>query len=209
MSPLALVLAACVVPVDQAPGWKLVPVTADAPALAAEGEVEQVRGGEQVTVEDRRPSLLVGSDASRPGSMRYDVRLPPGATRVALDFTKSLQNAEVDVVAVGGSVELPLLQEKRVGGAHLEVELPRRPVGLLRVVVHHHLRQRPVLDVATVYWRGPASGGELPAHVAPGWLAYRHPGGRVVRLCDEPGRVQRLVLADDAAWELPSLRPRP
>lgn len=205
MSPLLLVLAACVVPVDQSPGWKLVPVTADAPALAAEGDVEQVRGGELVTVTDRRPSLLVGSDASRSGSMRYEVRLPPGSTRATLEFTKPLQNAQVDVVAVGANVELPLLEEKRIAGARLEVELPRRPVGLLRVVVHHHLRPRPVLDVATVQWRGPVSGDELPAYVPPGWLAYRHPGGRVVRLCDEAGRAQRLVLADDATWGLPRL----
>ncbi len=204
MTLALLVLAGCVVPVDQSAGWKLVPLTPDAPALAAEGDVEQVRGGELVSVVDRRPSLLVGSDASRRGAMRYDVRLPAGATRVTLDFTRALQSAEVDVVAVGGNVELPLLEGKRIAGARLEVQLPRRPVGLLRVVVHHHLRARPVLDVATVEWRGLASGAELPAVVPPGWLAYRHPGGRVVRLCDEPGRALRLTLADDGAWGLPT-----
>lgn len=196
-------LAACVVPVDQAPGWKLVPLTPDAPALAAEGDVEQVRGGELVTVVDRRPSLLVGSDASRAGSTRYEVRLPAGATRATLDFTRSLQNAKVDVTAVGGNVELPLLQHERIGGARLEVELPRRRVGRLLVVVHHHLRPRPVLDLATVEWRGPASGSELPGDVPPGWLAFRNPGGRVVRLCNDPARAQRLTLTSDAAWRLP------
>lgn len=200
---LLLALGACVVPVDQAPGWKLAPVTHEAPALAAEGDVEQVRGGEEVSVVDRRPSLLVGADASRPGSMRFEVRLAAGATRATLDFTRSLQSAEVDVTAIGGNVELPLLQGKRIGGARVEVELPRHPVRLLRVVVHHHLRARPVLDVATVEWRGPANGGELPGTVPPGWLAYRHPGGRVVRLCNEPARAQRLVLVDDTPWALP------
>jgi hypothetical protein len=205
VSPLLLVLASCVTPVDQSAGWKLVPVTADAPALAAEGEVEQARGGETVTVVDRRSSLIRVAEAARPGTMRYDVRLPEGATRVTLDFAKPLQYASVDVLAIGPALELPILEDKRVGGQRLEVELPKQRVSALRVVVHHHLRPRPALDVATVEWTGPASGVELPAWVPPGWLAYRHPGGRVVRLCDRPGQPMRLSLSEDAMPGLPQL----
>ncbi len=195
MIPL-LVLAACTTPSTQAPGWTQVPLGAE-PALAAPSDVDQLRAGEEVEVRDLRPSLLVRATEAGWGVMRYELRLPPGAQRVTVDFVADLSAARVDVTAIGQALELPLVQDARVAGKRVRVELPRRAVRHLRVDVHHHLRPRPAVDQTEVIWRAVASKDELGPLAVPGALVYRHPGGRTVELCESPQRPLTLTLTDD------------
>lgn len=182
MSPLVLVLAACVTPADQTPGWKAFPLE-QAPALAAAPELEQFRAGEKARIADRSPGLLV---AEHPEglSTRYTIAAGDGAQAFTLEFATSLRGAQVDVEAEAGLARFRL-STSRVNGSLVNGRWNVPGVRRVDVVVHHHLRGRPAVAALEV---------ERLAVVAapgasPGTLYVHHPGGVRLELCDAPGRV--------------------
>jgi hypothetical protein len=201
LTALVLVLAtstpqrACFIPSDQTAGWKRVVLPDEAPALAAPEDVDQFRSGEPALFLLEDASAYLGADKEHPGRMAYDFRVPRDARRLELGFLEDLRGAKVDAVAYRGGRAFPLLDEKRLGGTQLALEWTMEGVDLVRVSVHHHLREKPVVRT----WRvvrllKPSEAPAMPeAFRAPRSLYFHHPGGRRLELCEAPGRALRLT----------------
>lgn len=180
----------CFLPSDQTPGWKLVAIPAAAPALAAPEDVEQFRSDEPVWLSDSDLRHYLGASDAGAGKRTFEVELPPGTRKVELEFQQPLRGAKVDAEAMLGVRSFPLMSEKRVPGALLELELPPTELNRAFVTVHHHLRDSPVLLRVRLVQRvlladdAKVAGPFKVAHA----LYFRHPGGRTVELCHAPGR---------------------
>jgi hypothetical protein len=79
--------------------------------------------------------------------IRFGIDLPASARparRLVLCFAHPLDGAEVETFGTGPRHWLTELDERRVSGAALAVELPPLAFRRLDVVVHHHLRPVPL-----------------------------------------------------------------
>jgi hypothetical protein len=206
LSSMVVLLAAgssgapCYVPTDQTAGWKRVALPDDAPALAAPQDIDQFRTGEQALVFEDDPSTYIGATEPLPGRTTYTFRSPAGARRLELTFAESLRSAKVDVAVFSGGRMFPLLKEKRVAEASLALDWNVADVDYIEVTVHHHFRHTPAVQ----RWRVgrmivvSTDPGVPEGFRTPRSLYYRHPGGRVVELCNAPGQrleLERRVLA--------------
>jgi hypothetical protein len=194
---LATTLAGpCYLPSDQTVGWKRVEVPEEAPALAAPAGFEQFRAGERAFLSEADPqNVYLGASKRHFGRMAYTFRLPKDTYRLTMDFLEPLNGAKVDVTAYLGARAYPLLSERRQSGRELRVDWNVKGVDSLVVVVHHHVREEPVVR----HWRvdrevSPPQEPAVPASFkASRALYFWHPGGRRIELCDTPG--QPLVLS--------------
>jgi hypothetical protein len=121
--------------------------------------------------------------------------VPRDARRLELGFLEDLRGAKVDAVAYRGGRAFPLLDEKRLGGTQLALEWTMEGVDQVRVSVHHHLREKPVVrSWRVVRLLKPSEAPAMPESFrAPRSLYFHHPGGRRLELCDAPGRTLRLT----------------
>lgn len=201
LTALVMLLAAstpeggCFIPSDQTAGWKRVALPQEAPALAAPEDVDQFRSGEPALLFQQEASMFEGASHEHPGRMVYSFGVPRDARRLELGFLEELRGAKVDAEAVMGGYVIPLLDSYRIGGRQLSLEWNMEGVYQVRVTVHHHLRDKPVVRTWRVgRWVKP---GEAPdvaeAFRAPRSLYFRHPGGgRRLELCNQPGRPLQL-----------------
>lgn len=191
MSALVLMLLAhCLVPEDQAAGWKQTAIPAKAPALAAPAEVGQFRTGEEALRVEETARFEHSIDA-RVGRAVVTFEVPHDAQHLRVRFAQSLGGMKVDARAVdaGGRARL-IVDGRRVSGDTLMLDWGPVSAERIEVTLHHHLRQRPVVAYWRAGWWEVIS--ELPGvpeeFRRPGTLSWRHPGGRRVQLCDAPGR---------------------
>ena len=80
-------------------------------------------------------------------STSYAVRLPPEASparRIEVRFPRALEAAKVEALGSGPNHALTRLYETRVRGNTLAFETPPLTLDRLDLVVHHHLRPRPL-----------------------------------------------------------------
>lgn len=76
-------------------------------------------------------------------SIRFAFALPAGqARRVQLCFSRPLDGAELEIFGTGPRHLLTKIDERRVSGDSVSVELPPLTFERVDLVVHHH--QRPV-----------------------------------------------------------------
>jgi hypothetical protein len=202
LTALVLVLAAgtpggtCFVPSDQTAGWKRVELPEEAPALAAPEDVDQFRSGEPALFLQEDASAYLGADTKHPGRMLYVFRVPLDARRLELGFLEDLRGAKVDAVAYRSGNTYPLLDEKRLAGTQLSLDWTMEGVEVVKVSVHHHFREKPVVRSWRVVRKlKPSETPTMPAAFrAPRSLYFHHPGGgRRIELCDAPGRALRLT----------------
>jgi hypothetical protein len=195
---LALLLAAapCIEVTDRVPGWKQVPLPAEAPHLAAPPSFSQFRSGERFTIIDEQVGLYRTGSANG-GSTDFELPLGTGAQSVTLVFREPLRGAKVDVT----SWDMTLVHEKRIAGTQLSFEWGTRDVSRVWVRVHQHLREPPVLmEVRVVRSVLPQQLG-LPAPFnAVDSLFYFQPDAAPVRLCEAGAqpltvRAEKLLLA--------------
>lgn len=214
----ALVLAGapaspCWLPADQTAGWKRVELPEQGPALAAPEDVDQFRVGEPTLLRESDPVAYVGATNPHPGRMAYTFRVPPGTTRLEVEFLESLRGAKVDATASAGARTFPLLSERRQSGSTLSLEWDMAGVDGVVVEVHHHFRGRPVVrgwHTARPVW--PEREASVPdAFKTPRALYYYHRGGgRRLVLCHTPGRTLKLSRWPEAGAPTPvSLAPAP
>ncbi len=192
----------CYVPSDQTAGWKRVELPAEAPALAAPGDIEQFRAGERALfTEADPPHTYLGATKRRSGRMAYTFRLPKDGSRMEVEFLESLDGAKVDATAYVGARAYPLLSERRQHGGRLALEWNVEGVDTLVVEVHYHLRERPVVRhwwVSRGVW--PSQEAAVPTGFhAPRALYFRHPGGRRIELCETPRQQMQLSRWPDGA----------
>ena len=89
-------------------------------------------------------------------------------------------------------------------GTGVEVQWDQPNVEEIVIAVHHHLRHMPVIARWRLGQTKSTSENWLPAEFRePGFLYFRHPGGRRIELCEAPGR--RLVLHDPKLEAAPVL----
>lgn len=203
----------CFVPADPSPGWKLVVLPENAPALAAPEGVDQFRPHEPARVLQSDSSLYSGSRESLPGRLELDFALPPDSRRLELEFLEPLQGAKVDATLYAGNRVLPLVRDKRLAGEALELEWDVPDVTSLEVSVHYHLRGKPALRRWRVVRQAVlASDASVPPAFKLGRaLYYRQPADRRVELCQAPERkleLDRGHLAPDAVPMPVNLAPK-
>lgn len=149
MSALVLMLLAhCLVPEDQAAGWKQTAIPAKAPALAAPAEVGQFRTGEEALRVEETARFEHSIDA-RVGRAVVTFEVPHDAQHLRVRFAQSLGGMKVDARAVdaGGRARL-IVDGRRVSGDTLMLDWGPVSAERIEVTLHHHLRQRPVV----AYW---------------------------------------------------------
>lgn len=199
MTPLLLLLLTadptgrCFSPADARPGWKQVSLPPDAPALAAEGGIEQFRVGEPVVVHERHPDAML-SGYEHFGRTSFTLSPRAGACVLDLEFAAPLRGAKVDVLAYGPfSSDKTLLCEKRQPGSKLSVRWGDDHITRVDIVVHDHARESPVLARWETHCTHSAA--QLPLsdafHVG-GSLYYLQPPGPPVRLCHDPAVAMEL-----------------
>lgn len=205
---LALVAAQCFVLDDLTPGWKRIELPADAPRLAASASVSQFRSDEPVTVLDDDLGKLLAGTTRTLGRATFEFSLPAATQRFAVEFARPLDGAKVDVEAVLRRGVLRLLDEKRIGGKEIALELPTEEPATLRLTVHHHLRDAPALAAARGWRHGlPRALGLPPDLVRDRALYVLAPAGGVT-LCDQPSAAWSVKAAEmnDATIVKASLR---
>lgn len=193
---LALALATsaepsrCFTPSDQTAGWKQVTLPEGAAALAAPEGIDQFRPDEPARVLESDPRAYLGGSPRGLGKTQFDFHAPQGSRSLALAFSYPLRGAKVDVVGFAGGRSYPLLSERRIAGAELDLQWDIPGLDTLSVTVHEHFRESPVVKS----WRIErlttlADDPDLPASFKLGRsLYFRHPGGRRLELCEAPGR---------------------
>ena len=143
---------------------------------------DQTAGWKRVSLPDDAPALAAPQDVDqfRTGEQ-------------ALVF-------EDDPSIFSGGRQFPLLKEKRTVEASLALDWNVADVDYIEVTVHHHFRHTPAVQ----RWRVgrmvmvSMDPGVPEGFRAPRSLYYRHPGGRLVELCNAPGQrleLERRVLA--------------
>lgn len=195
----SLMIAGCWVPTNQSPGWRAFQIPTEAPALKAVGATEQLRGGERLVLVDRSPQVLA-NEWRETGRTRFALELASGATSATVRFQRPLRGARVEVLAHLEGRSLTV-RDAREAGAQLSLSGWPSGSRWLEVVVHHHLRERPVVHEAVLERRA-----EAPvAGTRPGVLYVRHPGARRLELCDAPNIELRLPWPMDPPPKLDSL----
>jgi hypothetical protein len=193
---LAAPEAMCFYPRDGEPGWKVVTVPPEAPALAAPDGVDQFRPGETVELLSDHPGLLLAGAQYHAGRTDFEVKPGDGACDVALTFVTPLRGAKVDVTAWTDNGTMILKREERVPGATLQLAWGDMSVHALYVTVHNHLREPPVLSGWSSACRLEA--GRLPVSESfrlGHSLYYLQPHGPRVVLCNRPEAVLRVRAA--------------
>ena len=77
----------------------------------------------------------------------YTVRVPPEASparRIEVRFPRGLEAAKVEALGSGPNHALTRLYQTRVRGNTLAFDTPALTLDRLDLVVHHHLRPRPL-----------------------------------------------------------------
>jgi hypothetical protein len=141
-----LAAAPCFEPTDATPGWKIVALPPEAPALAAVGEIEQFRGGEQAMVVEEVKSAYRLPSRDLPGVSRFDFELRKDSRTLTVVFTEALRGAKVDVLAQGNNGPMQLMREVRVAGPELTLSWQDNEVWLVSIRVHDHLRRQPIVQ---------------------------------------------------------------
>lgn len=201
MTLAAMVLAQCFVMTDPTPGWKQITLPSSAPQLAAPEGYEQFRTSDTVVVTHELTEVLRSAHRAAPGRNAFDFTLPPHSTTVTLRFARSLDSAKVDAVVEGPRGRQTLLDGRRVSGASLSLPVSLPDAARAVVTVHHHLRDAPVLESATVERRVvPLGAGDFPPQLRlDNSLYLRSPGGPIT-VCQRPRQPLRMTsrALDDA-----------
>ncbi len=136
----------CYVASDGTPGWKLVALPDEAPALAADEGIEQFRSDEPVTVVDERPSVAWVGSPHGIGKTGFVFTVGPGGRLLEVHFAQPLRGARVDVTAFDERGQgMALMRDRRVGGDALNLTWGTAEVRSVEVKVHDHLRTEPVV----------------------------------------------------------------
>lgn len=197
---LGLVLAAapCFEVVDTTAGWKRLDTGGTPLVVTSPPGVGQFRpdSGARVTEADVEVSSRQGL-----GSKTFIFPLQVDTRAASVTFGESLRGAEVEVVAKLAGDQMKLLS-RRVAGSELSVAWERKGAQSLEVTVHHHLRERPWLQRATLTREvgNVASALSLPASLRGPSLFFDHPGGRVVVCADATAP---LAFTRPASWPEP------
>lgn len=178
-----LTAAPCFEVVDTTPGWKRLDTGGAPLVVTSPTGVGQFRpeAPARVTEADVEVSSRQGL-----GSKTFIFPLAEGTRAAEVTFGTSLRGAEVEVVARLAGDQMKLLS-RRVAGSQLSVAWERKGALTLEVTVHHHLRERPWLQRATLTREvGPVANAlTLPDSLRGPALFFEHPGGRVV-VCADP-----------------------
>jgi hypothetical protein len=194
---MTLLLAApdalCFYPRDGEPGWKVVTVPPEAPALAAPDGVDQFRPGESVEVTSEHAGILISGARYHEGRTQFELKPGDGACHLDVTFAESLRGAKVDVTAWTDNGTTVLRREDRMPGATLQVAWGDIGVHGLYIDVHNHLRESPILES----WRSVCrvDAGRLPVSDAfrlGRSLYYYQPRGPRVMLCNRPDAVLKV-----------------
>jgi hypothetical protein len=186
---------------DSSPGWKRVELPAEAPSLAAPGDIDQFRSDEPAWVwEDDRADTR--AYRAGPGSASLEIDVSDGARAAEVELAQPLDGARVEIDGDRPSADpLPLLR-RRVSGDRLRVEWDDPAVSRLRLTIRHHLRPRPVISHARTARRIAltARAGTPPAFRRNGSLYFRQPQGPPLLLCNAPNRLlsMHVTSLDDA-----------
>jgi hypothetical protein len=186
----------CFFPRDPEPGWKVVTVPPEAPALAAPDGVDQFRPGDTVELLSDHPGVLLSGAQYHAGRTDFEVKPGEGACQLALTFAHSLRGAKVDVTAWTDNGTTILKREDHVPGASLQLAWGDIGVHSVYVTVHNHLRETPVLEGWSSVCRIDA--GKLPVSESfrlGRSLYYYQPRGPRVVLCNRPEAVLRVRAA--------------
>ena len=171
--------AHCLTPVDQTAGWKQTTIPPDLPALAAPGDVDQFRAGEPALVLSE-PRFEYRSDPHT-GRLGLSFDVARGAQHLRVRFAHRLDGMKVDAWTQDSAGRVtPLLDGRRIAGDELQLDWRADTVEVVGVKLHHHLRERPIVEE----WR--SGQWELVSSQPSGVLSWRHPGGRKIELCDAP-----------------------
>jgi hypothetical protein len=172
-------------------GWKRVALPVDAPALAADRDIAQLRTGEPTWLTEPWHDQGVYLDRHHIGQTEYSFPVTP-ATRGSfqLFFGESLGGAKVDVWMRTNTGTLWQWKERRIDDNEIEVSWDGPRVYTIVVTVHHHLRSEPpVLRFRLVREIELLQESWLPSEFrVPRSLYYYQPAGRAVLLCDAPGQ---------------------
>jgi hypothetical protein len=199
----------------QAMGWKRVALPADAPALAADSDIAQLRTGEPAWLTE--PWHYEGAflDRQHVGKTEYSFSLTPSTRgEFQLYFVESLAGSKVDVWAYTNSGTLWLWKERRIGDNEVQVRWDGPRVATVVVRVHHHLRgEPPVQRFRLIREMQPVEQSWLPSEFrVPRSLYYYQPAGRELTLCDAQGRqltVEQELIAKAGAPQATTVRRAP
>lgn len=187
MTLVALVLSQCFVLNDPTPGWKQITLPSNAPQLAAPETYEQFRASDSVVVTHELTDVLRSSYRSAMGRQTFDFALPPGTKTITLRFARPLDSAKVDAVVEGYRGRQSLLDERRLSGSELVLQVPLPDANRAIVTVHYHLRDAPNLDAATVERHVvPLTSTDFPAQLKLENSLYVKTFGGPVTLCQRP-----------------------
>lgn len=188
---VALVLSQCFVLSDPTPGWKHVALPVNAPDLAAPDDVDQFRTDDVVTV--LQDQLMRRTYRASLGRQTFEIDLPPGTRTMALRFAKPLDGAKIDAVIEGPRGRVTLLDERRASGLVLSLPIPNVEATLATVTVHHHLRDVPWLETASLEREVvPRHSAEFPAQLKLENALYVLSAGRPMTLCERKNQPLRL-----------------
>lgn len=183
--------AACYTPAEQTVGWKRVSLPADAPTLAADLDISQLRAGEPVWLTEPWRFDGVGITRYHPGRTEYSFAVTPASRgSFELSFAQELAGAKVDVWANTNTGTLWLWHENRVAYNDISVRWNGPQVHWVVVRVHHHLRREPLVQRFRASREAQFTKESwLPSEFrTPRSLYYYQPAGRSLTLCDAPGR---------------------
>jgi hypothetical protein len=196
VSLVALVLAQCFVMNDATPGWKQIALPANAPHLAAPEGSEQFRTTDLATVTHALTDVLRNSYRSGIGRQTFDFALPPNTKTVTLRFARSLDAAKVDAVVEGSRGRMSVFDERRMSGAALVLPVPLPDANRAILTVHHHLRDTPSLEAATVERNvAPLQTNDFPEKLKLENSLYVLSAGGPIELCERPGQPMSLSAA--------------
>ena len=188
----------CYAPTDQTPGWKKVALPADAPALAAPDDVDQFRGAEAALVVQDGLEALEIETPSKWGQTSFSFRVDPLTVRwLSVTFLDGIQGAKVDVAGLRQGRSISLRRGRRERGGTVAVGW-EQPFDLIVVTVRHHLRTSPVVRAVELGARPSQTASSATgrtdrplAYQSPGFLYFKHPGGRDLRLCNRDDAILR------------------
>lgn len=207
----AVSAAPCFTVLDQTPGWKQVALPPDAPALAAPADISQFRVTEPTTVHDRSLRRYLGSYEQSMGSTSYQFDVASAGSRLQVEFVQPLRGARVDAVGTSSTTgrSWELRSDDRIAGERVDLTWNVPGIDRVTLRVHQHLRERPVVARVTVTesvtpLRDPLVSAAFKVGRS---LYFLHPGGRMVELCDAPGRTLSVERGELATSELPVATP--
>lgn len=196
MTLVSLVLAQCFVMTDPTPGWKQITLPSNAPQLAAPDGYEQFRTSDTATVTHELTDVLRNSYRSGLGRQTFDFALPTGTKTVTLRFAQPLHSSKVDAVVEGYRGRMSLLDERRMSGSELVLQVPLPEANRAIVTVHYHLRDVPNLDAATVNRHVvPLTANDFPEKLRLENSFYVLSSGGPLELCQRPGQPMSLSAA--------------